>query len=195
MDVQVSYEGTGSEKIFRADLSYEGKGALTLAEEDKHLAVSYSTQTSTKENIIWTPYSSLDGLLAIESPAVHDNGDSVTFRDWGSVPFLRFALISELPTGANEISYADDLPFSSFIARSAIIENEANEGDVARPFANLVTPSNTKKLDILSRYTMEFTYNEPLEIENKEQGIGIEVTSTHGPSSSDSLLTDLRLAA
>lgn len=192
LDVQVSYEGTGSEKIFRADLSFEGKGALALAEEDKYLAVSYSTQTSTKENIIWTPYSSLNGLLAIESPAVQDNGDSVSFFDWGSVPFLRFALISELPTGANEISYADDLPFSSFIARSAIIENEANEGDVARPFANPVTPSNTKKLDILSRYTMEFTYDEPLEIENKEQGIGIEVTSTHGLSSSDYLLTDLR---
>ena len=192
LDVQVSYEGTGSEKIFRADLSFEGKGALALAEEGKHLAVSYSTQTSTKENIIWTPYSSLSGLLAIESPAVQDNGDSVTFRDWGSVPFLRFALIDGAPTGANEISYADDLPFSSFIARSAIIENEANEGDVARPFANSVTPSNTKKLDILSRYTMEFTYNEPLEIENKEQGIGIEVTSTHGLSSSDYLLTDLR---
>lgn len=192
LDVQVSYEGTGSEKIFRADLSFEGKGALALAEEGKHLAVSYSTQTSTKENIVWTPYSSLSGLLAIESPAVQDNGDSVSFRDWGSVPFLRFALISEPPTGANEISYADDLPFSSFIARSAIIENEANEGDVARPFANPVTPSNTKKLDILSRYTMEFTYDEPLEIENKEQGIGIEVTSTHGLSSSDYLLTDLR---
>ena len=192
LDVQISYEGTVSEKIFRADLSFEGKGALALAEEDKYLAVSYSTQTSTKENIIWTPYSSLDGLLAIESPAVQDNGDSVTFRDWGSVPFLRFALINEPPTGANEISYADGLPFSSFIARSAIIENEANEGDVARPFANSVTPSNTKKLDILSRYTMEFTYNEPLEIENKEQGIGIEVTSTHGLSSSDYLLTDLR---
>ena len=192
LDVQVSYEGTVSEKIFRADLSYEGKGALPLAEEGKYLAVSYSTQTSTKENILWTPYSSLDGLLAIESPAVQDNGDSVTFRDWGSMPFLRFALISEPPTGANEISYADDLPFSSFIARSAIIENEANEGDVARPFANSVTPSNTKKLDILSRYTMEFTYDEPLEVENKEQGIGIEMTSTHGLSSSDYLLTDLR---
>lgn len=192
LDVQVSYEGTGSEKIFRADLSFEGKGALALAEEGKHLAVSYSTQTSTKENIIWTPYSSLNGLLAIESPAVQDNGDSVSFRDWGSVPFLRFALINEPPTGANEISYSDDLPFSLFIAKSTIIENEANEGDVARPFANSVTPSNTKKLDILSRYTMEFTYDEPLEIENKEQGIGIEVTSTHGLSSSDYLLTDLR---
>ncbi|MDD7618425.1 MAG: transglutaminase domain-containing protein [Bacillales bacterium] len=192
LDVQVSYEGTGSEKIFRADLSFEGKGALALAEEDKHLAVSYSTQTSTKENIIWLPYVSIPASIKANQGDVTDNGDSVTFRDWGSVPFLRFALISEPPTGANEISYADDLPFSSFIARSAIIENEANEGDVARPFANSVTPSNTKKLDILSRYTMEFTYDEPLEVENKEQGIGIEVTSTHGLSSSDYLLTDLR---
>lgn len=192
LDVQVSYEGTGSEKIFRADLSFEGKGALALAEEGKHLAISYSTQTSTKENIIWLPYVSIPASIKANQGDVTDNGVSVTFRDWGSVPFFRFALIKGAPEGENEVSYADDLPFSSFIAKSAIIENEANEGDVARPFANSVTPSNTKKLDILSRYTMEFTYDEPLEIENKEQGIGIEVTSTHGLSSSNYLLTDLR---
>lgn len=200
LDVQVSYEGTVSEKIFRADLSFEGKGALALAEEGKHLVASYSTQCSTKENIVWYPYFSIPAMIkeiqknqeSQESQGVlTDNGDSVTFRDWGSAPFLRFALIDGAPEEGG-VYYADDLPFSSFIARSAIIENEANEGDVARPFANSVTPSNTKKLDILSRYTMEFTYDEPLEIENKEQGIGIEVTSTHGLSSSDYLLTDLR---
>lgn len=180
------------QKSLDVQVSYEGKGALALAEEDKHLAVSYSTQTSTKENIIWLPYVSIPASIKANQGDVTDNGDSVTFRDWGSVPFFRFALIKGAPEGENEVSYADDLPFSSFIARSAIIENEANEGDVARPFANSVTPSNTKKLDILSRYTMEFTYDEPLEIENKEQGIGIEVTSTHGLSSSDYLLTDLR---
>ena len=180
------------QKSLDVQVSYEGKGALALAEEDKHLAVSYSTQTSTKENIIWLPYVSIPASIKANQGDVTDNGDSVTFRDWGSVPFFRFGLIKGAPEGENEVSYADDLPFSSFIARSAIIENEANEGDVARPFANSVTPSNTKKLDILSRYTMEFTYDEPLEIENKEQGIGIEVTSTHGLSSSDYLLTDLR---
>ncbi|MGN1261930.1 MAG: transglutaminase domain-containing protein, partial [Candidatus Enteromonas sp.] len=190
LGVALTYEGE-SEKVFRADFSIDGKGAEELAKEGKYLAVSYSTQTSTKENIRWNPYASLSSMLALESPAVKDHGDSVSFYDWGSVPFLRFALINEPPTGANG-SYESDLPSSVFLAKSEIIENEIYDGAIARPFANSVSPDNTKKLDILSRYTMEFTYDEPLEKVDKEQNIGIEVSTTHGLTDSDYFLSDQR---
>ena len=189
LPTKVTYTGTENEKTLLVELNYNNLSATNLAKTGLYLAVNYSSQTSTQDEIDWTGYASISELIKIQENVFVETDTTTTFRDWGSIPYVKFAVINKAPdvNFGRYTSVAD----SEILCESDVITNYAfKEGDVASPFAYSVSPSNTAKMDINKKYHIELKYDEKL-VKSDENDVSIEVVSTHGATSEQYSLTNI----
>lgn len=173
---KVDYEYQGTDKFLCVDVSFDEKNASNLAKDGLYLAINYSTQTSTQENIEWNNWSSLEYINRFFEGVCIESESSILVKDWGSCPFVRFAVLKVEP---NSFGVFDSLSSEDILCMSDVITNEAYDGIVASPFANRVSPKNTAKLNIKDTYDITLEYDEDL-VKTDDNPVAIRVNSTHG---------------
>lgn len=115
--------------------------------------------------------------------------NSTTFRDWGSIPYVKFAVINKAPDG--DFGRYSNVSSMDIVCESDVITNYAFKvEDIASPFAYSVSPRNTAKMDINKTYHIELKYDEKL-IKSDENDVSIEVVSTHGATGEQYSLTNI----
>lgn len=177
----ISYNQADDGKYLNVVLSYNNLSATELAKTGLYLSVSYSSQTSTQDNIVWNDYAAISEIIKLTENNYEETLETTTLKDWGSVPFVKFAVISKAPDGL--FGKYSNIDSEDILCESDIIINDAYEGIVASPYAYKVSPSNTAKMDITKTYHITLTYDEQLVKVDENGDIEIEVASTHGATS------------
>lgn len=173
------------ERMLNVTVSYNGKSATELAKDGLYISYCYSEQTSTAGNIVWRDYASLSEVnkLQMFPEGVYiETATETTIKDWGSAPYIKFAVINKAPDG--DFGKYATLSTEDIICESDTITNEAYRGIVAAPFAYQVTPQNYGKLDINKTYHITLKYNEQL-VKTDTNDVTINVASTHGATSDE----------
>ncbi|MGN1227198.1 MAG: transglutaminase domain-containing protein, partial [Christensenellales bacterium] len=187
----IEYNDVGDTKFLYVTTSYNNKNATDLASEGLYLSYNYSTQTSTENAITWTQWFAMSVVMSFEDfkESFEETSTATTMKDYGSSPFIKFALIKGAPTGL--LGRYENVANDDIVCQSDIITNEAYDGYVAAPFAYKVTPANTAKLDINKTYDITLKYDEQL-IKTDDLEVGVSVTSTHEATSDDYSLTNIQ---
>lgn len=187
----IEYKGSGDNKLLYVTLSYNGKNATDLAQDNLYLAYCYSTQTSTEDNIEWSKFAQVKKVmeLGLASEAIEEGENYIVFKDWGSCPFVKFAVINKNTT--DSMGYYTTISPEDIVCQSDIITNQIYDGYVASPFANWVSPANTAKMDINKSYHIVLKYDEQL-VKTNNEDVDVEVISTHGATKEQYSLTNIR---
>lgn len=184
---KVDYVYEGSDKFLYVDVSFDETNASNLAKDGLYLAINYSTQTSTQENIEWNNWSSLEYINRFFEGVCVESENSIVVKDWGSCPFVRFGVLKVEP---NSFGVFDSLNSEDILCMSDVITNEAYDGIIASPFANKVSPKNTAKLNIKDTYDITLEYDEDL-VKSDENPVAIRVNSTHGAKDGEYKITNV----
>lgn len=173
LTVEGKYEGDPANLIFR--ISYNGKGAERLAEEDG-LYLSYRYSYEQDGSPVW-----IDWLFFCEMTGGLDFGTYTEFRGTNTyMQYIQFCLIDYAPDtdpvsdGNNKYSYNSDKLTDKHIRNVSEPYGNATYGTYAAPpYIKSVTPANMAMIKVAQTYTVTVVYTENLKKEDATQPVSV----------------------
>lgn len=173
MTIEGEYQTTDSDVttlIFT--VSYNGKGAVRLAEEDG-LYMVYRYGIPENGEVVWQNW------IYFGATPGYDYGTYSVTPVNTYVQYVQFAMIDYAPDDALHIQYVNEVGEGHISAISEPHVNEAYGTYAAPPYVKTITPANTSTIQVTRSYRVTVTYTEALKKANEDLPVGIYFTSQH----------------